>query len=63
MVHTHCTGLGTGTGQGTGPGTMDFYIILCTVHIKLKLGTSQEPIFSYCASPIPCSGPGPVQCD
>ena len=33
MVHTHCTGLGT----GTGPGTVDFYIMLCTVHITLRL--------------------------
>ena len=61
MAHTHCKG----PGQGTGLGTMDFYIMLCTVHTTLRLGSGPEPTVSYCASPIHCTGPGlvHVQCD
>ena len=63
MAHTHCTG--PGTGQETGSGTMDFYIMLCTVHTTLRRGTEPELIISYCASSVPCTGPDPflVQCD
>ena len=65
MAHTHCTRPGTGTGQGTGHGMMDFYIVLCTAHAILRLGSRTEPIVCYCASPVPCTAPGPVpvQCD
>ena len=34
MARSHCTG----PGQGTGQGTMDFYIMLCTVHITQGQG-------------------------
>ena len=50
MVNTHSTGL----------GTMDSYIMLCTVHTTQGLGKEPEPTVSYCASPIPCTGPSPV---
>ena len=65
MAHTHCMGPEVGTGQGTGLGMMAFYIMLCTVHTTLRLGKEPEPIVSYCTSPSPCVGPGPipVQCD
>ena len=49
MAHIHRMG----PGMGQGLGTMDFYIMLCTVHTILRLGTEPEPIVSYCASPIP----------
>ena len=54
LVHTHCT--------GTGLGTIDFYIMLCTVHTTLRLGTGPEPIASYCANPIPVPVPFPFPC-
>ena len=45
MTFTHCLGLGAGPGlmarshcTGTGQGTMDFYIMLCTVHITQGQG-------------------------
>ena len=38
MGRSHCTGPGPGQGTGTGQGAMDFYIMLCTVHITQGRG-------------------------
>ena len=64
MAHTHCTRPepGLGQGPGLGPGTMDFYIMLNTVHTTQGQGTI---VFYFaCPGPCPCHAHGrsPVQC-
>ena len=41
MACSHCPG--PGTGPGPGLGTMDFYIMLCTVHTTPRPGTGWVP--------------------
>ena len=61
MARSHCTGRGQGTGTGTRQGTMDFYIMLCTVHITqgqepgMGMGTGTNGLHTH--SPL---GPVPV---
>ena len=68
---SHCTGPGTGVEMG--PGTIDFYIMLCTVHTTSEHGHAQG--MGQCTiglhthfpvpGPVPASAPGPcpVQCE
>ena len=49
MALSHCTEPGQGTGMGTGQNMMNFYIMLCTVHITQgqRLGTGCIPIHHW----------------
>ena len=57
MAHTHCTG----PGQDRDRETMGFNIMLCTVHTTQGQGQVHGTIVVYCAYPVPCPCPGPVQ--
>ena len=61
MVHSHCTG----TEPGLVHRPMETIVPCRTVHTGLRQGQVPGPIVSYCASSVPCSGPGPilVQCE
>ena len=39
MARSDCTEGGPGTGMGPGTGRMGYYILCCTVHTALGLGT------------------------
>ena len=43
---------------------MESTLLYGNVHTSLRQETGPEPIVSYCASPVPCTGPSPfpVQC-
>ena len=56
MAHSHCTEWGTGPGTGSGMGQLGYYILCCTVHTVVGLGTGMGlgngtmgcgPIFLY----------------
>ena len=60
---THCRGTEPVQEQGLGTGSMGS--LSCrNVHTGPRQRQGQGRIVSYCACPIPCTGPvlGPVQC-
>ena len=55
----HENGPGPGQGQGTEEGPMASNISCRNVHTGARQGWRPEPIVSYCASSVPCTGPSP----
>ena len=55
LGYSHCMG----PGPGMGPGSMGSIKLCRSVHTALRHGQGPGPIISYCATPIPCTGPDP----
>ena len=61
MACSHCTGQRGRTG--TGLGAMGSNILYRNVHSGLRREEEPGHIVSYCAGPVPCTSPVPVQCE